>query len=361
MNMEEHVLVKLGWGPPFQEAWRSRASNVEEPARIAADYGVEYMLYSARGDLRATIPGRLRMAIRKGESVRPVVGDWVTFEPRIQEGTSVIQAVLPRRTQLVRKAAGRADEEQVVAANLDVVFLVSALTRDLNPRRLERYLTVAWDSGAQPVVVLTKADLCEDVVAARERIATLAPDVPLHTVSSLTGEGLDALWQYIGGNRTVALIGSSGVGKSTLINRLVGSARMEVGEVREDDKGRHTTTHRELFVLPQGGLVIDTPGMRELGLMESEEGLRTAFVDIEELSAGCRFSDCRHEKEPGCAVQEALRDGRLSPERVENYRKLVLEVARQERQRDAQAQARAKQDTKRATRAFNDFQKKRGR
>ncbi|MCY1074698.1 ribosome small subunit-dependent GTPase A [Archangium lansingense] len=349
MSMDEHVLEKLGWGPPFQEAWRSRASDVEEPARIGADFGVEYVLYSARGDMRATIPGRLRMAIRKGQSVRPVVGDWVSFEPRIQEGTSIIQAVLPRRTQLVRKAAGRADEEQVVAANVDVVFLVSALTRDLNPRRLERYLTVAWDSGAQPVLVLTKSDLCEDLVAARERIATLAPDVPLHTVSSLTGEGLDAIWQYIGGNRTVALIGSSGVGKSTLINRLVGSARMEVGAVREDDKGRHTTTHRELFVLPQGGLVIDTPGMRELGLMESEEGVRTAFVDIEELSAGCRFSDCRHEKEPGCAVREALRSGQLAPERLESYRKLVQEVVR------------PKQDTRKTTRALNDFQKKRGR
>jgi ribosome biogenesis GTPase len=361
MNMDEHVLEKLGWGPSFQEAWRSRASEGEEPARIAADHGVEYVLYSARGDLRATVPGRLRMAIRKGESVRPVVGDWVSFEPRLQEGTSLIQAVLPRRTQLVRKAAGRTEEEQVVAANVDVVFLVSALTRDLNPRRLERYLTVAWDSGAWPVLVLTKADLCDDVGAARERIATLAQDVPLHTVSSLTGEGLDALWQYIGGNRTVALIGSSGVGKSTLINRLLGSARQEVGDVREDDKGRHTTTHRELFVLPQGGLVIDTPGMRELGLIESEEGLRTAFVDIEELGAGCRFSDCRHQTEPDCAVQEALRDGRLAPERLENYRKLVQEVTRQERQRDAQAQARAKQETKKATRAMNDFQKKRGR
>jgi ribosome biogenesis GTPase len=347
MSMGERTLEKLGWGPPFQEAWSARAGTGEEPARIAADYGIDYTLYAARGDFRAAIPGRLRMAIRKGESVRPVVGDWVSFEPKGQEGTPVIQTVLPRRTQLVRKAAGRADEEQVVAANLDVVFLVSALTRDLNPRRLERYLTVAWDSGAQPVVILTKADLCEDVVAARERIAALAPDVPLHVVSSVTGEGLDALWQYIGGNRTVALIGSSGVGKSTLINRLVGSARMEVGEVREDDKGRHTTTHRELFVLPQGGLVIDTPGMRELGLMESEEGLRTAFTDIEELAVGCRFSDCRHEKEPGCAVHAAVRDGRLAPERLESYQKLTLEATRQE--------------TKKAARALNDSQKKRGR
>ncbi|MGZ3457739.1 MAG: ribosome small subunit-dependent GTPase A [Archangium sp.] len=340
-------MEKLGWGPPFQEAWRSRASEGEEPARIAADYGVEYGLYSARGELRATVPGRLRMAIRKGESMRPVVGDWVSFEPRLQEGTSIIQAVLPRRTQLARKAAGRTEEEQVVAANVDVVFLVSALTRDLNPRRLERYLALAWDSGAQPVVVLTKADLCEDVAEARERIAALAPDVPLHTASSLTGEGLDALGQYLGGTRTVALIGSSGVGKSTLINRLLGAARQEVGEVREDDKGRHTTTHRELFVLPQGGLVIDTPGMRELGLLENEEGVRTAFTDIEGLAAACRFSDCRHEKEPGCAVHEAVRGGQLAPERLENFRKLSREVGRQERPYEAQAQARAKPQKKR--------------
>jgi ribosome biogenesis GTPase len=361
MSMDEPVLMKLGWGPSFQEAWGSHASGGVEPARIGADYGVEYVLYSARGDMRATIPGRLRMAIRKGESVRPVVGDWVAFEPQSQEGTTLIQAVLPRRTQLVRKAAGRADEEQVVAANVDVVFLVSALTRDLNPRRLERYLAVAWDSGAQPVVILTKADLCEDVEAARERIAALAPDVPLHIVSSVTGEGVDALWRYIGGHRTVALIGSSGVGKSTLINRILGTARQEVGEMREDDKGRHTTTHRELFVLPQGGLVIDTPGMRELGMMENEEGVRTAFVDIEELAATCRFNDCRHENEPGCAVQAATRDGRLAPERLENFRKLQQEATRLERQRDAQAQARQKQETKKTTRAFNDFQKKRGR
>jgi len=361
MSIDEHALEKLGWGPPFQEAWRSHAREGQEPARIGADYGVEYVLFSARRDLRATIPGRLRMAIRKGESVRPVVGDWVTFEPSDQESTSVIQAVLPRRTQLARKAAGRTDEEQVVAANVDVVFLVSALTRDLNPRRLERYLALAWDSGAQPVVVLTKADLHEDVAAARERIEALTQGVALHTVSGVTGEGLEALGQYIGGNRTVALIGSSGVGKSTLINRLLGSARMQVGEVREDDKGRHTTTHRELFVLPEGGLVIDTPGMRELGMLEREEGLLTAFVDIEELAAGCRFSDCRHEKEPGCAVQQALRDGRLAPERLENFHKLVQEVAHQQRQRDAQEQARQKQDAKRATRALNAFQKKRGR
>lgn len=333
--MDERALERLGWGSPFQEAWRARAGKDEEPARITADYGVEYGLATLHGDLRATVPGKLRMAIRKGQAMRPVVGDWVGFEPRLQEGTSVIQAVLPRRTQLARKAAGRGGEEQVVAANVDVVFLVSALTRDLNPRRLERYLALAWDSGARPVLVLTKTDECEDVEAARGRIAEQAQDVPVHTLSSFTGEGLEALEAYLVGSTTIALIGSSGVGKSTLINRLLGTSRQEVGSVREDYKGRHTTTHRELFVLPRGGLVIDTPGMRELGLMENEEGVRTAFVDIEELAAGCRFSDCRHEREPGCAVREAVRDGRLASERLESYHKLSQETAQADPFRDA--------------------------
>jgi ribosome biogenesis GTPase len=362
MSIDAGMLQRYGWGPFFQEAWQARKEEAgQEPGRLIAEYRGGYVLATSHGDLKASAAGRLRLAIRKGESERPAVGDWVSLEARPQEGSAVIHAVLPRRTQLVRKAAGRGEEEQVVAANVDVVFLVSALTRDLNPRRLERYLALAWDSKAQPVVVLTKADLSEDVAAARERIATLAPGVALHTVSSFTGEGVDALLPYLQDRQTVAFIGSSGVGKSTLINRLLGTERQEVGAVREDDKGRHTTTHRELLVTPQGGLVIDTPGMRELGLWEAEEGVQATFTDIEALATGCRFNDCRHQNEPGCAVQEAARTGALAPERMESYRKLVQEVAFQDRQRDTQAQSRHKQETKQATRALNSFQKKRGR
>jgi ribosome biogenesis GTPase len=361
MSIDAGALERYGWGPFFQEAWQARQEESQEPGRLVAEYRGGYVLATSHGELKASAAGRLRLAIKKGESERPSVGDWVALEARPQEGSAVIHAVLPRRTRLVRKAAGRTEEEQVVAANVDVVFIVSAMTRDLNPRRLERYLALAWDSKAQPVVVLTKADLSEDVAAARERIAALAPGVPLHTVSSFTGEGVDTLLPYLSGNQTVAFIGSSGVGKSTLINRLLGTERQEVGAVREDDKGRHTTTHRELLVTPQGGLVIDTPGMRELGLWEAEEGVQATFTDIEALAAGCRFNDCRHLNEPGCAVQEALRAGGLPPERLESYRKLVQEVAFQERQHDTQAQSRHKQVTKQATRALNAFQKKRGR
>jgi ribosome biogenesis GTPase len=361
MSHDAGMLQRYGWGPFFQEAWEARKEEGQEPGRLIAEYRGGYVLATPHGELKASAAGRLRLSIRKGESERPAVGDWVVLEARPQEGSAVIQAVLPRRTQLVRKAAGRTEEEQVVAANVDVVFLVSALTRDLNPRRLERYLALAWDSKAQPVVVLTKADLSEDVAAARERIAVLAPGVSLHTVSSFTGEGVEALLPYFQDHQTVALIGSSGVGKSTLINRLLGTAHQEVGAVREDDKGRHTTTHRELLVTPQGGLVIDTPGMRELGLWEAEEGVQATFTDIEALATGCRFNDCHHQNEPGCAVLEALRAGELANERLESYRKLVQEVAHQERQRDTQAQARQKQETKRTTRALHAFQKKRGR
>ena len=337
-------LERLGWGAPFDAAFRERGAPGEQPARITADYGVEYLLGTATGELRATLPGKLRMAIRKGDAIRPVVGDWVSFEPRSQEGTTVVQAVLPRRTQLARKAAGRTTEEQVVAANVDYVFLVSALTKDLNPRRLERYLTVAWDSGAQPVIVLTKSDLSEDAAAERARIVQLAQDVPVHTLSSITGEGVDALAPYLGPARTVAFVGSSGVGKSTLINYLLGAARQEVREVGEDDKGRHTTTHRELFILTSGGLVIDTPGMRELGVLENEEGLRAAFGDIDEVAAHCRFSDCQHGREPGCAVQQAVKEGRLSAERLEAFHKLTQEAARPEE--DSPLRTRGRQEPK---------------
>jgi ribosome biogenesis GTPase len=224
--------------------------------------------------------------------------------------------------------AGRERDEQIVAANIDVVFIVTSLNAELNPRRLERYLTLAWESGARPVVVLSKADCCADPVPLVEQAQTVALDVPVLLTSAKTGLGIEALRALLGNHQTGALLGSSGVGKSTLINALIGWERQDTGEIREaDDRGRHTTTRRELVSVPGGGLLIDTPGMRELQLNEAGHGLLSAFDDIDALAAGCTFGDCRHGAEPGCAVQAALAEGRLAVERLASYHKLVSELA----------------------------------
>ncbi|HVM68562.1 MAG TPA: ribosome small subunit-dependent GTPase A, partial [Gaiellaceae bacterium] len=260
------------------------------------------------------------------------------------EGTGTIQAVLPRRTKFSRKVAWSAAEEQVVAANVDTVFLLTSLNEDLNLRRLERYLTLAWESGAQPVLVLTKIDLDPERVAQAVRdIESVAFGVAVHAISTVTGDGLDGLRAHILPGRTVALLGSSGVGKSTLVNTLAGREVLAVREIRADDgEGRHTTTHRQLVLLPDGGLVLDTPGMREIQLWESAEGLEEAFADVEELASQCRFGDCAHRSEPGCAVQAALEEGRLDAARWSSYKKLQRELEHLERRLDKRAQSEAR-------------------
>jgi ribosome biogenesis GTPase len=268
---------------------------------------------------------------------------------RPADGAGTIHAVLPRRSAIVRKAAGNPTEAQVVGANIDTVFLVTSLNDDLNLRRLERYLATAWESGAQPAILLTKADLCEDAAAAVLEVQAIAFGVPVHAVSTVTGEGLAELDAYLGEGKTVALIGSSGVGKSTLVNRLAGREVLATQEIRESDgRGRHTTSHRELVPLPGGGLVLDTPGMRELQLWETTDGMQEAFDDVEELVAVCRFADCAHGVEPGCAVQAALADGSLAPERYESWVKLQRELEHLERRQGGLAAAEARK----ARRAF---------
>jgi ribosome biogenesis GTPase len=263
----------------------------------------------------------------------------------------VIHGVLPRRTSISRKAAWLATEEQVLAANIDVVFLVAGLDGDLNLRRLERYLATVWNSGADPVVVLSKADLCDDVAGAVAAVEAIAAGVPIHVASGLTGEGVDGLRAYTTRNRTVALLGSSGVGKSTLINHLRGEDVQAVAAVRSDGRGRHTTTTRELVRLPGGGLLLDTPGMRELQLWDVEEGFDTTFADIEELAGRCRFSDCGHNGEPGCAVEEALGNGTLDAQRYGSYRKLQRELHALAVRQDKRLQAEARKDRRRFGRA----------
>jgi ribosome biogenesis GTPase len=264
----------------------------------------------------------------------PAVGDWVALR-----GEQAVE-VLPRRTAFVRTSAGRTSAAQVVAANIDVVFVVDALGGAARLRRIERYLAVAWASGATPVVVLTKADLCDDVPAAVAQVAEDALGVAVLAVSSVTGEGCDAVGALIGPGRTAAMVGPSGVGKSSLLNALAGRPVADTGRIREGDgRGRHTTTARELHLLPGGGLLIDTPGLRELALFDDAEGIAGAYSDLEELAAGCRFRDCAHRSEPGCAVAAAIDDGRLDPGRLTGWRKLTAEAHRQQLRVDARARA----------------------
>ncbi len=335
----ELTLEQLGWAPDHAEAFSEHAVAGLQAGRVAIEHRGAYVL-RGDGEVWAELSGRLRRATAAPVD-RPAVGDWVAYERPQGTSRARIQAVLPRRSAVVRRAAGEQEVEQVVAANVDVLFVVSSMDGDLNPGRLERYLTLAWESGADPVVVLTKADLCESRDGALRLVESVASGIPIEITSAFTGEGTGRVSARIAG-RTGAFVGSSGVGKSTLINALVGDERMATGEVRSDGRGRHTTSHRELIVLPDGGCLIDTPGMRELQLWEAAEGLELAFADVEQLAAECRFRDCVHETEPDCAVQAAIAEGSLAAERLDSYRKLMRELEFQQRRTDKRAQSAAK-------------------
>jgi ribosome biogenesis GTPase len=266
----------------------------------------------------------------------PAVGDWVAAIPRPGEAAGIVHAVLPRRSRFSRKVAGGITDEQVLAANMDTVFLVCGLDGDFNLRRIERYLAPAYDSGASPVILLNKADLCQDLAARLAEVEAIAAGAPVHAISAADNQNIDAVCQYLATGRTAAFLGSSGVGKSTVINRLIGQDRQRTGEVRtHDSHGRHTTTHRELILLDGGGMVIDTPGMRELQLWSDDSAaVDEAFEDVERLARACRFRDCRHEAEPGCAIRVAIEDGTLDPGRYDNYLKLQRELRFLERRRN---------------------------
>lgn len=332
------ALEDLGWTDSHTIDFEPHAAEGLVPARIAVQHRGVFIVLSELGELRAVAAGRLSHEA-SGAGDLPAVGDWVAIAPRPHEGGATIQAVLPRRTKFSRKVAWAAAEEQVVASNVDVVFLLTSLNEDFNLRRMERYLTLAWESGAQPVIVLTKTDLSDKVDLRVLEVEAIAFGVPVHAISSITGDGLDLIRSYLAPGRTIALLGSSGVGKSTLVNTLAGEELLAVKELREDGEGRHATTHRQLVLLPEGGLVLDTPGMRELQLWESSDGLGETFSDIEELAARCRFNDCAHRTEPGCAIQAALEDGTLELGRWASYGKLQRELAHLERRLDKRAQA----------------------
>jgi ribosome biogenesis GTPase len=341
MNLKE-----LGWMPFFEATFNEIKKPEYIPARVAQEHKELYLVFSETGALTAEISGRFRHEVQSRADF-PSVGDWVAISARPDEGRATIHGLLPRRSSFSRKAVlaggpkyrpGKTDE-QVLAANIDHVFLVNGLDGDFNLRRIERYVAVAWDSGANPVIILNKTDLCE---ATEERVAEVeevAIGVPIHTMSALGSGGSDFFREYLIPGKTAAFLGSSGVGKSTIINGLLGEQRLKTGAVSEfDDRGRHTTTYREMILLPEGGIVIDTPGMREIQMWDDDDALSRTFGDIEEIAAGCRFGDCKHGDEPGCAIRMALENGSLDPNRYQSYLKMQKELLHLARRKDVAAQ-----------------------
>lgn len=359
-------LEDLGWNPFFA----AQLSNLNDPplipARVTAESKGFHRVRSPHGEYLAELAGKLRHHTADSSAL-PAVGDWVIIHPRPGEARARIERVLTRRTKLSRKVAGRAFREQIVAANLDVVFVTSALNRDFNPRRIERYLAIVWESGARPVVLLNKSDLrsADEAAALAFEIESIAPGVPVHLVSAPdpANPGLAAIRTHLLTGETAAFIGSSGVGKSTLINALVGISALATQPTREsDDRGRHTTTSRQMIFLPgsassganNSGIVIDTPGMRELQLWNTSEGVGQTFDDITSLASNCKFRDCTHKGEPGCAVESAIASGELDQARLENLRKLEAELQFQRRKIDPALAHQTKQHWKKIHKAQRD-------
>ena len=328
-------LKKLGWNQYFND--KLNEFNIKEDykvARVAVEYKNSYKLFLDSDEMLGQISGKMHYARRF-----PVVGDWVLVS-LISDDRAIIHEILPRKSKFSRKTAGGVTEEQIVAANIDTIFLVSSLNQDFNLRRIERYLTIAWDSGAKPVIILSKADLSEDNEVKKAEVQEIAYGVPVHLISSLTGEGIEELDEYLIEGSTSALLGSSGVGKSTLINKILGEEKLKTNEIRSyDGKGKHTTTNRELIILPGGGVIIDTPGMKEIQLWDGSEGLNESFKDIETLAQNCHFNDCQHDSEPKCAVKKAIKDGVMTKERLESYRKLQRELKYMEIKKERGARA----------------------
>jgi len=347
-------LTSLGWSEFFEANFKSLTETGDACGRVTIVHKNTFWVHTQAGEMLAEISGKLRHEATT-RSELPVVGDWVVCRSRPEANRLIIRAVLPRRTSFARKIAGPRTEEQIVAANIDSLFLLSSLNQDFNVRRIERYLVLAWESGANPIIILSKADLCDRVTQAIKEVKTVAPGVPIHSVSVVTREGLDDIAQYFKVGHTVAFLGSSGVGKSTLINYLLGVNHFEVQTVREhDDRGKHTTTHRELVMITSGGLVLDTPGMREMQLWDGEESLPLVFADIDAIAAECFFSDCRHEDEPRCAIREALIAGEIESERFASYSKLQKELHYLARKRDKLSEILEKKKWKKLSRLASE-------
>ena len=353
-------LDAYGWDERFQQSFDALEREDCYPARIFRAHADFFRVHGHDFECEAKLSGRIRHDAASAEEL-PTVGDWVAVS-RADLEMGRIEACLERRSALRRKVAGRRTEAQVVAANVNRVLIVMAMDGDFNLRRLERYLTAVRESGAEPAIVLNKQDLCDDVTAKVELTTAVAVDVPLVTTSCKVEGGVDPLLELLPAQETAVLVGSSGVGKSTLINRLLGEARQATGAVREgDDRGRHTTTHRELFVVPNGALLIDSPGIRELQLWADTSSLQEAFDDVDALAVECRFRDCRHEREAGCAVIAASEDGRLDPARLESYRELQKELQYLELRQSESAQRVQRKKWRSVQKEYRRFTKNRGR
>jgi ribosome biogenesis GTPase / thiamine phosphate phosphatase len=344
-----------GWNSYFEAIWRDMEREKAVPARVIAQSRGSWCVAGDFGKCSAEAAGKLRLAAEEGADW-PAVGDWVAAELQDQGGAAMIREVLPRRSQFVRKMAGKKFAEQVIAANVETALLVSALDGDFNPRRVERYLAQCWESGAKPVIILNKADACECLEEKVDEIEKVARGVPVCAVSAKTAQGFEELVRYLGRGQTLVLLGSSGVGKSTIVNRLLGRDLQEVEQVRESDsRGRHTTTARQLFALPGGALLMDTPGLRELQLWDANEGISQTFAEIEAFAARCRFTNCTHGREPGCAVQAAIQTGALDLGRLENWRKVQRELEFLERKNDPEARQNERQRIKRLMRGVRQM------
>lgn len=351
MNLE-----LLGWSNFFASSFEPYRHQEFSVARVAIQRKNTYVLYSEHGELTAEITGKLRHSAQNSEDY-PAVGDWVVIRVGVSE-SATIHEILPRKSKFSRKTVGAKTEEQIVATNIDTVFLVSGLDGDYNLRRIERYLTLAWSSGANPVIILNKIDLCENLAQRLLEVESLALGVPIITISAANNQGLDDLKSYLKPGQTVALLGSSGVGKSTITNQLIGFAIASVQPVRSgDDRGKHTTTHRELITLPTGGLIIDTPGMREIQMWSSNQGLQSTFADIKTLATQCRFRNCQHINEPGCAVQQALLNSQLDYSRFESYQKLQKENNYTARKQDQKEYLAQKDKWKKITKTMRNYKK----
>jgi ribosome biogenesis GTPase len=339
-------LFELGWDAHFEALWQECVSDGCVPARVVSQQRGLWRIVGDFEECWAEPSGKFRKE-SEGGGDWPAVGDWISAEVRPEKQNALIQKVLPRRSRFLRKVAGKQITEQVIVANIDVALVVAALDGDFNVRRIERYLAQCWESGARPAIVLNKADACAEPQELMTEIERIAMGVPIFLVSAKTGEGLDPLEASFKKGQTVVLLGSSGVGKSTLVNRLLQEERQPTHAVRaSDSRGRHTTTSRELFVMPSGALIIDTPGLRELQLWNAAEGLTQTFADVDELASQCRFTDCQHQNEPGCAVQGALASGILDGERLESWRKLQREQEFLLRKRDPEIGATQKKRIK---------------